>query len=181
MNKIKIVSTFFNRLFLAMMIIIPIMQVIAWVYAPQELSFLAHMVVFSVVPREYEILHPLSFEEKMLGFIVSSLPMLVELGVLYCLHQLFKCYAKGDIFSLQTIQSIRHAAYALLLTQVVHPIYEGMMGFVLTWHNPAGHRYAKVTFDQTNIGLLLMALLLILVSWIMTEACKLNEDHQFTI
>ena len=76
---------------------------------------------------------------------------------------------------------IRNIGYALIVTQVIDPIYQGIMGFVLTWHNPPGHRFSAISLDQTNIGVILIALIVILISWIMSEGCKLREEQQLTV
>jgi len=68
-----------------------------------------------------------------------------------------------------------------LFTQLVNPFYEALMGIVLTLHNPHGHRLAIITLDQTNIGILFVAGIVILISWIMSEGCKLREEQQLTI
>jgi len=55
------------------------------------------------------------------------------------------------------------------------------MGFILTWRNPPGHRFASITLIQTNIGVILVALMVILISWIMLEGCKIREEQQLTV
>lgn len=90
-------------------------------------------------------------------------------------------YEQGKIFSLNHVKYIRNIGYALLIGQIVEPFYQGIMGFILTAHNPPHHRFATVTLDQTNIGMLLTALLVILISWIMAEGYKLHQEQQLTI
>jgi hypothetical protein len=107
--------------------------------------------------------------------------MAIALFILSMLIKLFSLYAKGEIFSLNNVRYIKNIGYALLIGQIVHPIYQGLMGLVLTWHNPPGHRFASVTFDQVNLGILLVALLVILISWIMAEGCKLQEEQKLVI
>jgi hypothetical protein len=104
-----------------------------------------------------------------------------ELYILYSLIKLFGLYSKGEIFSVNSVKHIRNIGYALLITQIVNPLYEGLMGLALTWHNPHGHRFASVTLNQTNLGIIFVALIVILVSWIMAEGCKLREEQQLTI
>jgi hypothetical protein len=69
----------------------------------------------------------------------------------------------------------------LLITQIIDPIYNGAMGLVLTRYNPPGHRFAAITLDETNIVIVLIALIVILISWIMSEGCKLREEQQLTV
>ncbi len=69
----------------------------------------------------------------------------------------------------------------MLISQLIEPFYQFVMGIVLTMHNPPHHRFAAITLDQTNIGILLTAFLIILISWIMAEGCNLREEQQLTI
>ena len=86
-----------------------------------------------------------------------------------------------EIFSPNHVRYIRNISYALLLGQLIEPFYQFVMGFVLTINNPPHHRYAAITLGQNNIGILLTALLIILISWIMLEANKMREEQQLTI
>ncbi len=60
-------------------------------------------------------------------------------------------------------------------------LYQALIGFMLTWRNPPGHRFVSITLDQTNIGIILVALMVILISWIMLEGCKIREEQQLTV
>lgn len=189
MEKIKRVSLFFRIIFQIIFILSPIILIIGWINAPNSLSLLGGAINLNIIPRTYlglgfhntAILHELNASEKLLGFLVGSMPLLVELFILYSLIKLFKLYEQGEIFSLQNVRYIRNIGYGLLVGQIIHPIYEFLMGIVLTWRNPPGHRFASMTLDQTNIGILLTAVLVILISWIMAEGCKLREEQQLTI
>ncbi len=183
MNKIKKISLFFRILFQIIFVTLPILLIITWVYAPDELMLFIGIIKLNAIPATYQgsILHPLTASEKTLGCLVSAIPMLVNLCILYFLIQLFKLYETGEIFSIANVKYIRNIGYALLVGQLIQPFYQFVMGLILTMHNPPHHRYAAITLDQTNIGILLTALLVILISWIMAEGCALREEQQLTI
>ena len=183
MDRIKRVSLFFRAVFQILFIALPVILVIAWVTSPESFVIMGGVINMSFIPRSYvnNILHILTPTDRLLGFGISSIPMLIELYILYSLIKLFGLYSKGEIFSVNNVRHIRNIGYALLVTQVVNPLYEGLMGVALTWHNPHGHRFASVTLDQTNLGIIFVALIVILISWIMAEGCKLREEQQLTI
>ena len=167
----------------------------SWVYAPNELLLFSGIIRLDAIPATYSgmhmytqqgisekaILHTLEFREKILGCLVSVIPMMVKMFILYTLIKLFRLYEKREIFSIYHVRLIRNIGYALLIGQIIEPIYQFVMGIVLTMHNPPHHRYAAIMLDQTNIGILLTAFLIILISWIMAEGCKLHEEQQLTI
>lgn len=181
MNKIQRVSLFFRVLFQITFVVIPIALVIAWIKAPDPL-FSFHGIDALMIPtKEYPVMHVLSLTTRLLGFMISLIPYGIELIILYFLIKLFGLYERGEIFSVSNVKYIRNIGYTLVIGQLLHPIYEGCMGVILTIGNPAGHRFASVTVDGTNIGVLLGALMVILISWIMAEGCKLREEQQLTI
>lgn len=204
MNKIKNVSLFFSLVFQAVFIALPIVFLITWIYAPQELVLLHGMIKMSAIPASYSgmhtyvpegahffkvpssiteqaLLHTLSTGEKILACLVSAIPLAIQLFVLYALIKLFKLYEQGDIFSIQHVKYLRYIGYGLLIGQLIEPVYQFVMGLVLTMNNPPHHHYAAITLSHTNLGILLTSLLVILISWIMAEGCKLREEQQLTV
>ena len=204
MNRIKNVSLFFRVIFQIIFIALPILLIVSWIAAPNELVFLAGFIKLNAIPEAYRgmhaytahgthflpplsgemdkaLLHTLSTGEKITGCLVSAIPMIVNMFVVYSLIKLFNLYEKGEIFTIKHVKYIRNIGYALLTGQIIQPFYQFAMGFVLTLNNPPHHRYASITLDQNNIGILLTALLVILISWIMAEGCRLHEEQQLTI
>lgn len=189
MNNIKRVSLIFRVIFQIVFVVHPILFVAYWINAPQSLNMFGGMVVFDFIPRAYTatashasaVLHQLSMLEKFSAFAASTVPLLIELFIYYSLIQLFRLYEQGKIFAQENVMILRRIGLVLVARQLLNPIYEAIMGLILTWHNPPGHRFAAVTFDQTNFAMLLTALLVLLISWIMMEGCKLREEQQLTI
>jgi hypothetical protein len=195
MDRIKLVSLFFRIVFQIIFIALPVLLIVSWIYAPNELILLAGFIKLNAIPATYSgmhtyiphnapekvILHTLSLDEKSVGCLISTIPMIIEMFIVYLLIKLFKLYEKGEFFSINHVRYIRNIGYALLVGQLVEPFYQFVMGLVLTLNNPPHHHYAAITLDQINIGILFTALLVILISWIMAEGCKLREEQQLTI
>lgn len=182
-DKIKRTSLFFRVVFQIIFVALPIVLITAWIIFSGTLVIPGGIINLNYIPAAYtnSMLHTLSGSEKFMALGLGSTPMLIQMYILYSLINLFKLYEKGDIFSFNNVRHIRNIGYALLLTQIIDPLYQGAMGFVLTRYNPPGHRFAAITMDQTNIGVVLIALVVILVSWIMAEGCKLREEQQLTV
>lgn len=195
MNKIKNVSIFFKIVFQIVLIALPILLAIGWIFAPESLVMFAGIIKLNVIPEAYNgmhaydlqgasekaILHTLTIEEKGLGFVISLIPTVIKMFIIYMLIKLFALYEKGEIFSLSHVKYIRNIGYTLLVGQFIEPVYQFVMGLVLTWNNPLHHRFAAITLDQTNIGIVFIALLVILISWITAEGSKLHDEQQLTI
>jgi len=177
MNKIKYVSLFFRVFFQVMFICLIAAQVIGWMLAPIQGGF------FNVIPDAYQalVLHVLDVNTKLAAFCVSSVLLVIKLAVIYSLIKLFRLYERHEFFSADNVLYIRNAGYGLLLLEIVRPVIDFTLGFILTAGNPPGFRIATMTFNDANIGVILIALMIILNSWIMSEGCKLNEDQKLII
>lgn len=177
MQRIKLVSLFFRLFFQVTFLCLIAAQFIGWMYAPMNVGF------FNVIPASYQhlISSSLDMNTRVAGFFLSSIPLLIKLIVLYSLIKLFRLYERHEFFSVKNVIYIRSAGYALLLFEIAKPIIDFLLGFILTSANPPGLRVAMLTISEANIGVILTSLLIILVSWIMSEGCKLNEEQQLII
>jgi hypothetical protein len=111
------------------------------------------------------------------------IPLGFELLTLYFLIKLFKLYEQGEIFSIRNVNFIRKTGYTMLIGQLINPVYQVLISVTLTWHNKLHGvpRYATIAFDGTSVGIILTSLMIILISWIMAEGCKLREEQQLTV
>lgn len=181
MHKIAKVSLFFRILFQCLFILIPLTIGLLWWFAPNAIGSTQLGIMMSVVPQSLEILHPLSASTKLLGFVIDLIFLIPAELVLYFLIKLFSLYENGKIFTMENVHYIQYVGYTLLIGELLNPIHQALLSGVLTAHNPSGHRMMTVSISGFDIGLILSALLTILISWIMTEGCKLQEEQNYTI
>lgn len=183
MQKIKNVSLFFRLLFQVCFLIYPIILIIFWLKAPSAFMIGNHTAGFGMnfIPRDTVILEPLLPITKFYGFLVTLIPTAVVEITLYFLIKLFRLYEQGNFFALQNVKYIKYIGYSILAGQILNPFHHALLTAILTWHNPVGERYAIFTLSGMNIALILMSLLIILVSWIMAEGAKLQEEQQYII
>lgn len=177
MKRIKYVSLFFRLFFQTTFICLIAAQIAGWIYAPTRGGF------FNVIPVSYQTLmmHTLDINTKIAGFFLSSIPLIIKLIVLYSLVKLFRLYERNEFFSAKNVLYIRNAGYALLLLEMIKPLTDFLLGFILTSGNPPGYRVAMMTFNDANIGVILTSLIIILSSWIMSEGRKLKDEQQLII
>ena len=171
-----ILRVFFQITFIAM----PIMLIIFWLFAP---FFYQNFHAFSgyYIPSGIEILHPLTWLNCLLGFMIDLLPTAVSMTIVYFLIKLFKLYECGEIFTKQNAKYIGNIAWTMLIGQVVGFIYEGLLSFAMTFNNPSGHRLSFFTFGTYDIYNILTAVMLIVISWVMVEGAKLNDEQKYTV
>ncbi|MES2217910.1 MAG: DUF2975 domain-containing protein [Pseudomonadota bacterium] len=180
MNKIKLVSRFFRVLFQITFVAVPICLILYWLNAPYPLLILGNTMAIDLIPHtmpNFPLILHLSNQTKFLGFLVSLIPASLILIVCYFLIKLFRLYERNEIFSLNNIFYLRKVAAVVIASELVFlPIYQGLLSLVLTWHYPTHFVVISV-----NFSILLLSLLLLLISWIMAEGFKLQDEQQFTI
>lgn len=183
MSKIKHVSLIFRYSLQLIFILMPLLLAIFWINAPHPLARIApHSSFFlSYIPGGLNILYPLSAQTKILGFAVSLIPLSINLIIIYLLISLFKQFSNNEIFTINNVRTIKRIGYALLIGQLLSPIHQALLSAVLTWSNPPGMRTISVSFVGTNIGIILTAVLLILISWIFAQGAEIQEEQQYTV
>jgi hypothetical protein len=180
MKNIQKVSFVLRMVFQSLLVLLPIMLLVFWVYAPY---FYEHFRDFAnyYIPSGIEILHPLTAINCVFGFLANLLPTAVTMTILFFLIRLFKLYEKGEIFAKQNAKYIHNIALVMLIGQGVNFIYEALISLDMTFDNPAGKKVAVVTFGTCDIYNIITAVMLLVVSWIMLEAAKLQEEHKYIV
>jgi hypothetical protein len=95
---------------------------------------------------------------------------------------MFKNYQKGEIFTLKNAILYRRLGFLCLLDGALTSwLSDTLLGLALTLTNTPGQGYLSVSFGTQNIPPIFYGAIVILVSWVMIEASKLQDDQKFTI
>jgi hypothetical protein len=108
--------------------------------------------------------------------IVGSISFFLSLFVL---KAIFKNYRKGEIFTRKNATSYRSLGLLLFLDSLLGPLSEGLMVVAVTLSNAPGHRYLTLSFGTPSLETLFYGI--IVISWVMGEASRLQEDQHLTI
>jgi len=193
MNKIKLVSRLLRIFFQLNFFVVPFLLVLYWMGAPESLHILPGFIEInldhSMTDRFFSnchslngfpVVHTLSTTAKIFGFVFSLVPAGFYLFGCYFAVKLFRSYENNEIFSFNNVKYIRNISYILFWSQLIgEPVYQALISVTITWNNHP--KFLSIDFDQTNFGILFISLLMILVSWIMTEGYKLREEQKFTV
>lgn len=183
MKNYQRVSQYFKWLCAATMGLTPIIDILFWLQAPKRWGIFAHKTGFSLsmIPDGISVMHTLTATDRLLGFLISLIPVGIILFVSFYLFRLFLNYQKNIIFSLDNVTLIKKVGITALIGQVLMLFHEALMSLAITIGNPHGHRFIMLTFTGTNFGIILAAVLAILISWIMGEGLKLKQETELTI
>lgn len=179
MDKIQRVSIFLRIIFQTAMVVWPIWLIVYWSFAPHFIPDYLGTIRF--VPENIEILHPITTSDAFWGFTIGLLPLAVTMMIFYFLIKLFKLYEQGKIFTMLNVKYIQNIGITMLIGQIVNVIYDLLITLVLTFHNPAGHKYMSVAFSSYDAYNVITAIMIIVISWIMAEGCKLHEENKYVV
>jgi hypothetical protein len=93
----------------------------------------------------------------------------IQLGILYFLIKLFSAYQKDIFFNLKNIKYIQRIGYLILSKELLQSAFNCFIAGYWTG------------FNIQTIEMSFLALIIIVNSWIMSEAYKLQQEQQLTI
>lgn len=174
LERIQNVSGKFKILFTALIFIIPATNLIFW------LSFNYLPVGFTIqlpVPTS----QPLSIDIRLLAFLASSISDILIIYGLFHFKKLFSLYEQGIVFTQKNVQCFHRIGLSVIGFFVACLIQTPLLGLALTMHNPPGERMLTLQIGSQNISTLIMGATILLISWVMNEAAKLEHEQTHTV
>ena len=174
-QRITRVSRRFRLLFTALIIALPIGYGLFWVFF-NELSEIP-----KYSPLDHLVTRELTASDRLLGFLVTMIPAGVVLLCLFTLARLFRLYEAHEFFTANNVKCFRRLGHLLFVWVLARLIYDPLIAIALTYHNAPGSRQVMLTLDSADLPAVIVGGLLLVISWIMDEARKLQEDQAYTI
>ena len=174
LDRIKRISGKFRWLFTVLIICIPILTLLFWLF-------------FNDLPNEFINKFPFVFTRPLplsilfLAFIVSLIPTSVAIYGIFTLRKLFTLYEQGVVFSATNINCIRKLGYSLIAWVIANLIYLPLISVVLTRNNLPGERSISIGIGATDLATLMIGAIVLIISWVMSEASKLEDEQTHTV
>lgn len=173
-NRIQRVSGTFRLLFTVLIFFIPIVTLMYWMlfnYLPDGLTTELPVKVSQALP----------LKTLLLAFLVSLIPISVAIYGAINLKELFKLYERAIIFSERNVNCFRRLGYTLISWVFANLIFVVLISIVLTFSNLPGERVMVAQFGVSDVGTLIIGAVVLLVSWVMKEASKLENEQAHTV
>lgn len=173
-NKIKRASRLLSLLFQTVCWVYPVLSVYLFFSHPNsvfEWADLGANFNFS----------DLSVSQHLVTLALYSVPLGILVLIYHKLAKLFSLYEKGCLFEPQNIQLIQSIGVYMIMSQMIQFIYQPLMTFALTFHQPTGQHIISLSFGSTNFATLVTGFVIVTASWIIAEAHQLKTDVQLTI
>ena len=120
----------------------------------------------------------LGFWNKLLGAVISAIPVGLLMYGVWQLRKLFAQFRQGQLFSESGASHLHAFAFMLLLSMLLTPVVGGLLSVVLTMSNPPGERALVLSLGSDNFEQLFLAGTLFAISWILREGCRLREENE---
>jgi len=173
-HRIQHVSGTFRLLFTVLIFCIPVITLMYWLFfnfLPVGFTTGLPVVVNQTLP----------LKTLLLAFSASLIPVSVAIYGMINLQKLFKLYEKAIVFSEQNVKCFRHLGYALIYWVFANLVFTLLISIILTVNNSPGERMIVAQFGIPDIGTLIIGAVIILVSWVMAEAAKLEDEQAHTV
>ncbi len=180
MDKIRRMSIFLKYMFWLVLVLIPISEVFGWLYLDGTGEFFLSPEGLGDFFMEPEV-EGIGDNGRFLG-LAASLPLiLLDMFSMWQMTKLFTLYSAGKIFTVENTLCFSRAAWAFLLSELVAPFVQAGATAAATMHNAVGERVISVGIDDADLGNVLVACVVLAISWVMDEGRKLNEEAELTV
>jgi hypothetical protein len=153
----------------------PVVNAFVWIF----MNRFPKMMTSKMLP--YFVHLPLPASARLMGFMVVMMPTGVAMAGTYYLMRLFELYERGEIFKLSNVHCYKKLSRVLIWWFVAGILCQTLLSVVLTLHRPPGHRIITFELSSSDLTTLLLGLILAVISWVMEEGRKLQEDQDLTV
>jgi hypothetical protein len=118
---------------------------------------------------------PLSY--RVGALICEAVPIGFTVWALWSLRQLFSNYANGLVFSAEPLRHLNNVATALFLGVLANFVMEAPISYLLSLHNPPGHREVSLSFGSGDAVWLFIAGTVLVIARVMGEARRVADEN----
>lgn len=190
MDRIQRVSNWHLIIFNFLLIYLPLEIICYWTFI--DSSFVSHLAMgpkemfFDVIPTPEGLIHlsqvHWTLAAKAIAFMGDLLNQLPLFLGLFSLKAIFSNYRKGAIFTIDNAKHYRRLGLLLFLNALIARPIAGMLTMLgITFANASGHRLLTINFGTPNLSSIFLGFLLMVISWVMLEASRLEEENKLIV
>jgi len=100
---------------------------------------------------------------------------------LISLKRLFRLYEKASYFELANVAQFKFIGKLVFLNVFANMFENTMFVLAKTFDNPVGERTLRLSFGSSHVKEIIIAIIIIIISRIMEEGRKINNDNRLTV
>ncbi|WP_461210066.1 DUF2975 domain-containing protein [Desulfocurvus sp. DL9XJH121] len=180
MSRIQVLAARFQRFFMLVFWAVPLVHLVIWLTlgpTDQDADWSLHLTGLDMV----EIVGPVGWPARVLGFAASMLAGGLDMAVMLYLSRLFGEFAGGEVFTARAAALLRRAGLFLVLAQAAEPVSAALCSLAATMGNPPGRHMVAVSLSDVDVFTVVLGLALFFAARLMDEARELREADALTI
>lgn len=118
---------------------------------------------------------------RWLGFAATLLPLTPVIAGLLSLWRLFRLYGSGTMFGAANVAALKGFGLSCVFFGVAETLFHPLVSLSLTAFNPAGQHVITVGVDSDTVVVLLVGCVFLVITWVMDEARKIDEELALTV
>jgi len=111
------------------------------------------------------------------ALVCEAVPLGFTVWAMWSLRQLFANYAEGRVFSQEPLRHLNNVATALFLGVLAGLVMEAPISYLLSLHNPPGHREISLSFGSGDAAWLFIAGTVLVIARVMGEARRVADEN----
>jgi hypothetical protein len=116
--------------------------------------------------------------QLLIGFGLGAVPVLLVAWAFWEAYKFINLYRNANVFPAQASAILRRISKIFLGVALVSPLARIIASIVLSWHLGSGQRIIAVTLSSSDGFLILLSGLFLMISYILSEATFIADDHQ---
>ena len=133
--------------------------------------------VDTLIADGYLTKETLTLKLKVLGFLISSLPMAFFLFSIFQVYRLMGHFSVGQYITAETVKALKLASLGLLLFAPMSILSEPLLALAMTLGNPPGQRLLSFGFGSSEIVALFLGASLLMVTKAFNVEKERAEEH----
>lgn len=182
MEKIQKYSRRVRIVLQGLLILAPLLTLYYWLTVSTDMDYLfrSGIIETDLDPMIFAN-QSLTFTTRVWAFVASLLPCGILMYALKQLINLFQYYERQEIFTLSTTSHYQKLGYVFFYWAAGAFVYSGLISVILSFNNPPGERVLSLTFTGIDLLSILCGFVVLIISWVMTEAQKIADEHMHTV
>lgn len=188
MDRIQKVSSYLLATFNILLVVLPLSLLILWLFIDHDpiKQAIAEGLFFEPVHTPEGVINLAMIKwdpfAKFIGFVGSLVGILPILLGLFILKTVFRNYRKGEIFNITNARQYKYLGYLFFLSGLITtPLSSMLQVLAVTLTYPPGHRWITIGFGTPNMVTLFCGVLVLVISWVMVEGYKLQEEQKLIV
>ena len=178
MDKIKRSAFTFRIVFYILLVLLPILTAVNWIMF-NTLPFSIQSNILKDINASVHL--PIPLASRLVGLASGMIPLALNIAVLFVLIRLCRLYEAGKFFCKENVSCYHTLGILIMLLVPVGILYRALSVFSFTFSNPPGERAVSLTLGTNDVTLILIGIGVMVISRIMDEGRKLQEEQNLTV